>query len=68
MEKKNSKILFKKPMSSKKSDLKTLQILERKVSEIKRKNKWIRLKPHSLITPLVGLSNMDSWGYVSIRR
>lgn len=59
MEKKNSKILFKKPMSSKKSDLKTLQILERKVSEIKRKNKWIRLKPHSLITPLVGLSNRE---------
>lgn len=56
---KNEKILFKKPMTTKKEDIKTLQILERRVSEIKRKNKWLRLKPHSLITPIIGLSNRE---------
>ena len=58
MEKK-SNILFKQPMSKKKQDIKALQVLERKVSEIKRRNKWLRLKPHSLVIPSGGLSNRE---------
>lgn len=42
-----------------KNDMKTIKILERRLSELKRRYNMIRLKPHSLIVPNIGISNRE---------